>query len=180
MNKSLRAESDRLVLQTFDSALITERYLSWLHDDQVNRYLLKPNKETSLDDVAGYVRGLMESDNDCFLSITDKVSGLHIGNVRLGPIDWQSRVCQYSMMIGDVAFHGRGVGTEVVGLAVGICFAQLGMRKVFLDVIEENKAAIRIYEKNGFVTEGMLREHKMLGGTVHDLRIMSVFNPEER
>lgn len=179
MDRQLCAESGRLALRTFDPALVNERYLSWLHDERVTRFLLKPNRDTTLDDIRSYVRGLLESPDDTFLSITEKATGLHIGNVRLGPIDWRSSVCQYSMMIGDVTRHGQGLGSETVALALGLCFGELKMHKVFLDVVEENAAAIRIYEKNGFQTEGLLRAHKMLGGKLHDMRIMSCFRPEK-
>lgn len=180
MHAPLEASSERLTLKSFDYALVNERYLSWLHDERVNRYLLKPNTDTTLDDVLAYVRGLVESPDNVFLAILDRKTGEHIGNVRLGPMDHESRVCQYSMMIGNADYHGRGVGTETVALAADICFRTLGFRKLFLDVIEENKAAVRIYEKNGFQTEGVLRAHKLLNGRLYDLRIMSLFNPAER
>lgn len=180
MNTRIEAVSERLILRSFDYALVNERYLGWLHDERVNKYLLKPDVNTTLQDILEYVSGLVESPDNHFLAIIDRDSGLHIGNVRLGPIDHASMVCQYSMMIGDVEFHGKGIGTEVVTMAAKVCFEQLGMNKLFLDVIESNKAAIRVYEKNGFVTEGVLHAHKMLDGEGHDLRIMSLFNPAKR
>lgn len=179
MDKYIEASSQRLILRSFDDSLVNEQYLSWLHDERVNRYLLKPSNETSLDDIRKYVRSLTESADNCFLSILDRETGQHIGNVRLGPMDHGAHTCQYSMMIGDTDYHGKGIGTEVVALALKICFETLGMNKVFLDVIEENKAAIRIYEKNGFKTEGKLKQHKLLNGTLYDLRIMSVFTPAQ-
>jgi [ribosomal protein S5]-alanine N-acetyltransferase len=171
------AEGERVVLRTFDSSLITTNYLRWLHDPAVNRYLLKPDINTTLDDIKNYVDSLQESGDNYFLAILMKKDGRHIGNVRLGPFDLLAGTCQYSMMIGDASCHGIGLGTEVVTSALNLCFQVLKFNKVFLEVIEDNKAAIRIYEKNNFVTEGILRQHKWLDGKIHDLRLMSIFNP---
>jgi len=177
VTQELQAEGDRILLRSFDTSLITDSYLSWLHNPEVNQYLLKPDAETSLEDIRSYVDSLQTSGKDHFLAIILKEENRHIGNVRLGPFDEKAGICQYSMMIGDASCHGKGLGTEVVATALKLCFDTLNFRKVFLDVIEGNKAAIRIYEKNNFLTEGILRQHKWLNGELHDLRIMSIFNP---
>lgn len=174
---TLYAEGERIILCAFDAKLITETYLRWLHDPDVNRYLLKPSVDTTLEDIRSYVASLQNSGKDYFLSIFLKEDGRHIGNVRLGPIDSLAGTCQYSMMIGDTTCHGHGLGTEVVTTVLRLCFQTLKFRKVFLEVLENNKAAIKVYQKNGFITEGVLRQHKWANGRVYDLRIMSIFNP---
>ena len=177
MKDSLTSESSRITLREFDDSMITNSYLGWLRDPQINQYLLKPNRESTLQDIKGYVQTLRDSGCDYFLAILLKEQQRHIGNVRLGPFDVASGTCQFSMMIGDAEWHGKGLGTEVVEAAVKLCFTTLHFRKIFLEVVDENTAAIKVYEKNGFLTEGVLLRHKWINGRIHDLRIMSIFNP---
>ena len=49
------------------------------------------------------------------------------------------------------AFHGTGLGQRLYDKAIEIAL-QYQLDYVWLGVWEENKRAIRFYEKNGFVT----------------------------
>jgi RimJ/RimL family protein N-acetyltransferase len=167
-------------LESFSERFITDTYLGWLRDTEINRYLVEPNQDTTLADVRDYCHRLISSERDYFFAILDRVTGRHIGNLRLGPIDAAARHCQLGMLIGDRDYHGRGFGTEAVNLATSFCFEVLRMHKVHLNVVDENRAAVRIYEKNGFVTEGLLKDHIFLGGRFYDLRLMGLMEPSER
>ena len=170
----------RVALESFSERFITNAYVGWLRDPEINRYLVQPDKDTTLEEVRAYCHSLMSSGTDRFFAILDREAGAHIGNLRLGPIDSAARHCRLGMLIGDRNYHGRGFGTEAVGLALTFCFETLHMHKVYLNVIGENYAAIRTYEKNGFVTEGVLEDHIFLRGRFHDLRLMGLINPRER
>jgi len=77
------------------------------------------------------------------------------------------------MMIGDRRFHNQGIGRNIVAKCIDYCFYELNMKKFFLEVVDENKAAIRIYEKNGLRIEGLLRKHVLCHGKPANLLIMS-------
>ncbi len=176
MNIDIRADGEQVLLRSFDSSLITETYLSWFQDNKVNQYLMEQGSRTTLNDIRMYVDSLQKSSEDHFLAIFFRENEKHIGNVRIGPIDSITKKCRYGMLIGDINYHRKGIGTEVVKVASDICFKTLGMQKIYLEVFENNYAAVRIYEKNNFITEGLLRKHKKLNGIYQDIRIMSLFN----
>ena len=177
MNYNVEIKSDGFELIQFDLIMVNDVYLSWLKSDAVNKYLLKPNKEITREKALQYCKGLVESDNNLFLAIISLPDHKHIGNVRLGPIDFDSKVCKYSMMIGDVNYHGKGLGTKIVKACISFVFNELKMKKFFLDVLSDNIAAIRTYEKNSMVTEGVLQRHVFLNNKYYDLKDMSIFNP---
>jgi [ribosomal protein S5]-alanine N-acetyltransferase len=171
-----KINGDGFVLVPFNLNMITDEYLSWLKTDAVNKYLLKPNKEIQRADALTYCKELIESKNNLFFAINILPDNKHIGNVRLGPIDHISKVCKYSMMIGNTDYHGKGLGTKIVSACISFVFDKMKMRKFYLDVISGNIAAIRTYEKNGLIEEGLLKKHIFLGGLYHDLKIMSISN----
>jgi RimJ/RimL family protein N-acetyltransferase len=160
-------------LEPFSLKLVTEEYVSWLRDAKVNRYLIKPNSAITIEQTRNYCEEMLISENDLFFSILFKKNRRHIGNVRIGPIDFDSKVCRFSMMIGDHRCHNQGIGTDIVAKCIDYCFYDLNMKKFFLQVIDENKAAVRIYEKNGLRKEGLLKNHILCHGKPANLLIMS-------
>lgn len=56
--------------------------------------------------------------------------------------------------IGVSAAQGRGLGTAAVRELVAHGFAELGLRRIWLQVFAVNARAIRTYEKAGFVRYG--------------------------
>lgn len=47
-------------------------------------------------------------------------------------------------------FHGRGLGTQVVGVLAGFAFGQPGVDVVFAETLPELFASQRVLQKNGF------------------------------
>ena len=83
-------------------------------------------------------------------AIADAESHRHIGNVKLGPIDWVHRRAMFGIMIGEKEFWGKGAGEEVTRLMVEYGFYRLNLRRIGLVVFEEHRSAVRCYEKIGF------------------------------
>jgi putative acetyltransferase len=54
-------------------------------------------------------------------------------------------------------FHGRGIGTALVGALVETADKWLNLRRLELYVYVDNEPAIRLYKKFGFVIEGTRR-----------------------
>ncbi len=65
--------------------------------------------------------------------------------------------------IGDLGiylhqdFHGVGLGTAMTKQALALAEEQ-GMHRISLEVVEDNKAAVRLYKKTDFKTDGRLRD----------------------
>jgi RimJ/RimL family protein N-acetyltransferase len=102
------------------------------------------------------------------LAIVEKKSGQHIGNMKLGPIDWVHRRAVFGILIGEKKFWGRGIGQEVTRLAVEYAFVRLNLNRVSLGVFAEHEPAVHCYEKIGFRVEGRFREDLFRDGKYHD------------
>lgn len=48
-------------------------------------------------------------------------------------------------------------------MALDKAFHEYGLHRVYLNVLSDNKAAIRLYEKSGFTLEGEFRDHLKIG-----------------
>jgi aminoglycoside 6'-N-acetyltransferase len=81
----------------------------------------------------------------------------------------------------DPAWHGRGVGTEVLRRLVRQLFEDRGHHRLTIDPAVANVAAIRSYEKVGFKPVGVMRrsERDVGGGGWHDGLLMELLAGEE-
>lgn len=66
---------------------------------------------------------------------------------------------------------GKGYGTEILTWMLDYVFGTLNIHKCCLDVSEDNPRAIHVYEKVGFVREGVLRSSYFKNGKWLDVSI---------
>lgn len=71
------------------------------------------------------------------------------------------------------AFVGRGVGSALIRAALDIADNWLNLRRVELTVFTDNDAAIRLYERHGFISEGSLKEFAFRDGLYVDAFTMA-------
>ena len=66
-------------------------------------------------------------------------------------------------------YRGLGIGSALMGEAMKWAKSQ-GLMKISLSVFSNNEAAIRLYQKSGFVEEGCLkRQFKIMGNYVDEV-----------
>lgn len=98
----------------------------------------------------------------------------HIGNVYLQNIDWVARHAELHIFIGEPGQRSKGYGQAVLRLLTRHAFQDLGLLRLYLEVLEDNHSAIRLYEKCGFVVEGKLRNHAFKRGKFKNLVVMGL------
>ena len=111
------------------------------------------------------------------LAVVDRASGQAVGEAVLN--DWNdgNRSCSFRILLGPGG-RDRGLGTEATRLIVGYGFEQLGLHRIELLVYAFNPRAQRVYEKVGFVTEGVLRDVLRWDGEWVDAITMSMLATE--
>jgi len=112
------------------------------------------------------------------LAICLSPGGDHIGNVYLRPIDLVSRNAVLGIFIGERANRGRGFGEQALRAALRHAFLDLGLEKVYFEVLAENATAVRLYERVGFKTEGRLRKQVFKNGNFKDALVMGILAEE--
>lgn len=100
--------------------------------------------------------------------------GRAVGKCGLNQFRWEARVCAMYVYIGDKSLWGQGLGRDAVMALLAVAFDELGMERVELTLLAENKRALKAYQASGFVLEGTLRGRSYRAGTWHDTSVMSV------
>jgi len=168
----------RIYLRPLDIEDLSGRYLQWVNDERIIRNmgtLYFPSTKKRLQD---YLIEQLNNKDVLFFAIVEKKTGKHIGNVKLGPIDWVNSVVEYGRMIGEKSARGRGYGTEVSILVIKYCFEVLNLHKVFATPSAENLPSIDSNKKAGLKTEAILKEHKYKEGRYTDVCVMAITKKE--
>lgn len=149
--KVLRLESERLILEPLTLKHLSEKYVSWMNDIDVYKYLETGGNYT-LEDLDLYLRD-QEEKKIFFWAIHLKESKKHIGNIKIDPIDKERNSGEYGIMMGDKSEWGKGYAKEASLRVLEFCFEKIKLSQVTLGVIENNINAFKLYEKMGFKIE---------------------------
>jgi ribosomal protein S18 acetylase RimI-like enzyme len=76
-----------------------------------------------------------------------------------------------------VDYRRQGIGTRLLDTTIQAA-EEYGLERVELEVYTSNTPAIRLYEKRGFIPEGVKRKARKLDGEYFDIQVMALFiNP---
>lgn len=155
------------------------RYVEWLNDWQVRRFLAPtlPHPLTMEDEEAWFNRQREDGDARHFAILT-LGEGRLIGNCGLHSIDWTNRHAVFGIFIGDKDYWGKGYGTDATRALLRFAFEEAGLHRIELEVFAFNQRAIRMYEKVGFRIEGTRKQALYREGAWHDEHIMAILRDE--
>ena len=87
-----------------------------------------------------------------------------VGTISVKNIDLVNKKADLGYWIGE-QYWGRGIATECLKLIIDYAFsAELGLKQLCAYVFPENKASIRVLEKNGMNKVGVVNEYHKLSG----------------
>lgn len=111
------------------------------------------------------------------LAVVDHATGACVGEVVLNEWEEANASCNFRILIGP-AGRDRGLGTEATRLVLRHAFESLGLHRVGLEVYAFNPRGQRVYEKVGFVREGVRRDALRFDGEWVDSVLMAILAPE--
>jgi [ribosomal protein S5]-alanine N-acetyltransferase len=136
---------------------VNEAYYRWMNDCEVTQYLESRFYPNSFDSLKRYVEDKLNDRDNVFLAIILKKSNRHIGNIKLGPINWIHRYADVALMIGEKDCRGKGYGTEAIRLITAYAFDKLDLHKLTAGCYEANKGSAESFQKAGFAIEGICK-----------------------
>ena len=102
-----------------------------------------------------------------------------LGEVLLHTFEWQH--CRAALGVWLRAEHrGRGAGLCAMRLICGYGFRDLGLARIELTTFPDNAGMVRIAERAGFRSEGVLRSYTRERGRRCDVAMMSLLPGELR
>lgn len=155
------------------------RYLAWLHDPEVTRFLEARLTDYDADRLRAYIAAEFERPNAVLFGMFMHQDGRLIGTIKLSEIRGTHRNCNIGLMIGEKSVWGQGYGTEAIALASGYAFDTLGMHKILAGCYAGNTGSFRAFIKAGYRIEGRLADDRWDGTAFVDRIVLGKINPGE-
>lgn len=150
---------------------------SWRNNQNIISYLGAPFRFINQDVDEKWFDNYMLTRNSCVRCAIEKDKKI-VGLVSLTNIDSLNRSAEFHIMIGDVEYHNKGIGTFATKEILKHAFYNLNLHRVMLTVLENNIRAQRVYEKIGFVKEGFLRQVYFKNGKYENAILYSILSDE--
>ncbi|MBQ7154667.1 MAG: GNAT family N-acetyltransferase [Synergistaceae bacterium] len=143
---------------------------SWRNDPELIANLGAPFRYINPDVDSAWYDGYMKSrSNSVRCAIVAENSDEIIGLVSLMNIDYMNQCAEFHIMIGSPQNQNRGAGTFAVNAMLEHAFMNLNLQRVELCCNLSNARAQHVYEKAGFIREGLKRKARFKHGEFIDV-----------
>ncbi len=100
--------------------------------------------------------------------------------VNYNPVDVTSRSTEIDILMGHREYRDRGYGTDALQAFLSFLFDVVGLHRVWLSTYDYNARARHVYEKLGFIQEGVMRQSDWVDGQWVDSVVYGILEPEFR
>ena len=137
---------------------ISKKYQNWMNDFEVHKYTEQKYIKHSLINIRNFVREKNKSKNEFLYGIFLKrnIFKIHIGNIKLGPINFIHKTGEISYFIGEKELWGKGYTTLTIKEIIKTA-KKKGLKKLKAGLYEMNIGSKKVLEKNGFKIEGKFK-----------------------
>lgn len=149
-----------------------EYVLRWRNHPDIRRFMLSQHEITLAEHRAWFDRA--SRDETRALLVIEEY-GQPLGCVIFSGVE-KNATADWSFY--SAPGNPAGSGTRICSTALDFAFSDLGLHKVAGQVLDFNRASIRLHQRLGFKQEGNLREHSLINGTYHNLVCFGVFSSE--
>ncbi|MHC8306004.1 GNAT family N-acetyltransferase [Pseudomonas sp. PB3P13] len=119
-------------------------------------------------------RKRLAADDERALKLVALHQGTVIGHMGLEQFSRVRRSHAGSFGMGVLAaWQGKGVGSRLLAAALDVADNWMNLQRVELSVYADNEAAIGLYRKFGFETEGLFRDYAVRDGRLVDTLSMA-------
>lgn len=145
-----------------------ERYLSWIADPDVNCFLTVGKFPPTIEELKQYIAGFEGNRNAIAFAIIDTKENIHVGNATINAINWISGTADLGLMIGDKTYLGKDSAYVVWSMIIKHAFDVLGLRRLYIGILEGNIECLDAAKKIQLVEEGRWRKHSLVKGKYQD------------
>lgn len=152
----------------------------WMQDPDIQNNFREGMEKRTREDILDFIRTadtIFRDGGSVHYAVVDDTDE-YMGTISLKEINLTDRHAEYAVCLRKKA-QGKGLAKEATEELLRLAFEENGLHRVYLNVLSENRRAIRFYEKLGFRLEGESVDHLFLRGAYHSLRWYAVLADRE-
>ena len=167
---------DKIYLREIRASDINVNYYIWMNDPIVTQFLESRFYPNSIESLQEYVKQISNNPCEILLGLFRKIDNKHVGNIKIGNINWIHRVGDMGILIGEKECWGKGYATEAIKIMVDYAFNVLNLHKIIAGCYSPNQGSIKAFQKSGFEIEGTQKKHFFYKGKYIDAILLGVLN----
>lgn len=121
--------------------------MEWMHDTSINCNFRFDFSAMTEEKALDFIRNSFSSENQNFAIVNEEDE--YMGTISLKNISDCDRSAEYAIVTRSCA-HGKGYAYAATREILRYGFAELGLRRIYLNVLEKNRRANAFYQKCGF------------------------------
>lgn len=129
-------------------------YLSWLNNKKINQFLETRHHKQSIESIKSYINKINKSEHSFIFAICLKETNIHIGNIKIGPINFNHKYCDLSYFIGEEKYWFNGYASDAIDTILKFSFNKLKIQNILAGSYSKNIGSKKVLEKNGFKLVG--------------------------
>ena len=148
-----------------------------INDDYIEKMVVGWNRPISEYEQNEWYANLKNDDNIRYAINTVENKNNIIGSATIRNIDWKNRSASYDIkMIKE--FTGKGLGTDTIQTLLKYSFKELNLNRINVNIIEYNEASKKMFEKCGFIIEGVQRKAVFKNGKYHSVLNLGILKED--
>ena len=151
----LNIKLKRLKLQHYST-----NYLKWMNDKKVLKFTKQKYYKHSKKDILKFIKSKQKSNTEKVYGIFVRLEkkDFHIGNIKLGPIDFRHKNALISYFIGEKDYWGKNITTFAIKKILIIAKKKFKLKKIYAGFYSNNIGSKKVLKKNGFKKEAHFKK----------------------
>ena len=119
---------------------VNKTYQKWMNDSEIFRFSKQSNKKHSLRQIKEFVLNKKKSKNEFLykIMIYENKKNKHMGNIKLGPINFENKTADISYFIGEKNYWGQGITTKAIKMIINLAKKKFKLKKLQAGHWEKN------------------------------------------
>lgn len=156
-------------------------FVRWMNDHRTSRTLGLEAPISIASETQWFDRMLADQGKGAYFFVACRLEDDRpLGTIGLFEVQLSEGTAGLGISVGDPADTGQGYGTDMLRALLRWAFGTLRLHRIWLDVYDFNPGAKRVYERVGFVHEGILRQSIFREGRYVDVHRMAILEDEWR
>lgn len=143
-----------------------DRLLAWRNQPEVARWMYSDHAIRPEEHASWFAAALADARRRYWVIEAD---ARPVGLANLYDIALEHRRCAWAYYLADPSTRGQGIGAYVEFWVIEHVFAELGLNKLWCEVLVDNEPVWKLHEGFGFTREALFRAHVVKAGAPADV-----------
>lgn len=155
-----------------------EMLLDLINDPETEKMIGGYSQPKSLEDQIAWFKANGTDLSVLRYIIAEKDTDDALGTIILSNIDNKNATANVHIKMSSSMGRGKGYASDALKALLKYSFEELRLNCIYANIISYNESSIRLFERNGFVREGELRERVFKNGEFNNVFVYSLLKTE--